>query len=328
MKNKTLISDSSRRSFFTKSAMLFGGTALVSQLNLNAQTTGTGTGTGTPTDLDVLQYALSLENLEAAFYNAGVARFASTDFMNSTSAQVFGTKVTSNLFTYLTAIRDHENTHVATLSTVIKSLGGTPNPACTYNFGYATADDFLKVAMALENTGVSAYDGAIALLTNPDLIQAAATIATVEARHASYLNLVNGSIPFPNAFDMPMTMTQVLAIASQFITACAAPTTPPATGSGPSANGTQAAISPATVTTNSRDVQLDATGSKSGSGINAFGFSLLQVSGGAAAIIGGNTGSPLVRILGPAGTYVFMETVTDTQGQKSSATVTIKFTGV
>jgi hypothetical protein len=124
------------------------------------------------------------------------------------------------VYPYFELIRDHEVTHVKTLVEVIKSLGGTPVKPCTYNFGYTNVDGFVKIAQALENTGVSAYDGAIALIQSPALQTAGATIATVEARHASYLNLLNGDVPFPSAFDEPKTMEQILAIAGQFIVRC------------------------------------------------------------------------------------------------------------
>jgi hypothetical protein len=111
-------------------------------------------------------------------------------------------------------------THVQTLIGVIQKLGGTPvGPAC-YNFGYSTVDQFVQVAQALEDTGVMAYDGAIALIQSPDLQTAGATIATVEARHAAYLRLLNGNIPFPAPFDTPKTMQEILAIAGQFIVPC------------------------------------------------------------------------------------------------------------
>ena len=60
------------------------------------------------------------------------------------------------------------------------------------------------MARLLENTGVKAYDGAIAHVEAEPLLTAGATIATVEARHASYLNLINGYQPFPSAFDDPV----------------------------------------------------------------------------------------------------------------------------
>jgi hypothetical protein len=51
----------------------------------------------------------------------------------------------------------------------VASLGGAPQPVDCYNFGFKTVDDFLLIAQNLENTGVQAYDGAIASLTDPNL---------------------------------------------------------------------------------------------------------------------------------------------------------------
>ena len=110
--------------------------------------------------------------------------------------------------------------HVDTLIDVIDSLGGDPVEELCYDFGYDTVAEFLGVAQALENTGVSAYDGAIADIRSGDLQTAGATIATVEARHASYLNFINGDNPFPAAFDTPLDMDEVLDIAGQFIVDC------------------------------------------------------------------------------------------------------------
>ena len=70
------------------------------------------------------------------------------------------------------------------------------------------------VTQQLENVGVSAYDGALAFLTSAQLQTTGATIATVEARHASYLNLLNNMIPFPNAFDMPEAIATVPTLAT------------------------------------------------------------------------------------------------------------------
>lgn len=171
-------------------------------------------------DIDVLNYALTLEHLEANFYVEGLERFDNRDFRMSKKIKGLGAKTGDTVREYLYLIRDHEVVHVTTLQQVIQSLGGTPVAPCTYNFGYTNLDQFLAVAQALENTGVMAYDGAIASIESPDLQTAGATIATVEARHASYLNLVNGEVPFPAAFDTPKTMAEILAIASQFIVSC------------------------------------------------------------------------------------------------------------
>ena len=159
-------------------------------------------------DVDVLNYALTLEHLESAFYRDGVPQFA------------FGTDPFGNsIDTYLALIGEHEAGHVATLTQVITDLGGEPVVEQTYEFGYTDVATFLAVAQALENTGVSAYDGAGASIENPDLLTAAGTIVAVEARHAAYLNLLAGEIPFPAAFETTLTPEEVLAIAGPFIVA-------------------------------------------------------------------------------------------------------------
>ena len=200
-----------RRDFLLRSAKLFGAGALLTS-SLSAQSP--------PTDLSLLNYALTLENLEAAFYTQGLAQFSSADFANATFFQNFGNVIGGDVYAYLSLIRDHELQHVRSLQSVITGLGGTPAKACTYNFGYKTADDFITVAALLENTGVMAYDGALAQVNSSTLKTTAATIATVEARHASYLNLLTGTSPFPASFDTAATSATILAAAGKFITAC------------------------------------------------------------------------------------------------------------
>ena len=175
---------------------------------------------GSPGDIDILNYALTLEHLEAAFYIQGLNRFSSRSFKSNRLTNRLGPQLADKLRDYLKLIRDHEIAHVQALTATIRALGGTPVGPCTYDFGYSNVEEFLAVAQVLENTGVSAYDGAIGLITDPVLQTTGATIATVEARHASYLNIVNGEVPFPAAFDEPKTMTQVLAAAGQFIVSC------------------------------------------------------------------------------------------------------------
>ncbi len=169
-----------------------------------------------PTDVDILNFALTLEHLEYAFYRDGLKGFTGKhdfDFLLQ-----FGDKPTNTALTYLGLIRDHEQQHVAALTKTIQTLNGTPVAEAKYAFGYTDVYGFVKTAQALENTGVMAYDGAVALLSKPELQTVGATIATIEARHASYLNLLNGDVPFPNAFDTAKTMAEILAIAGPFIT--------------------------------------------------------------------------------------------------------------
>jgi Ferritin-like domain len=160
-------------------------------------------------DLDVLNYALTLENLEYAFYRDGIGKFS------------FGMDpFEKSIDDYLMAIRDHEGAHVETLRGVITQLKGTPVEEATYDFGYGGDPmKFLATAAALENTGVMAYDGAGQFLKDPDLLTAAVSIVAVEARYASYLNLINGTIPYPDGFEQAKAKDEILAVAGPFIVA-------------------------------------------------------------------------------------------------------------
>ena len=170
-------------------------------------------------DLAILNYALTLEYLEAEFYMQGLENLSAGDIRNAEMLQDFGSAVTGRLVGDLATIRDHEVTHADTLAATIEKLGGTPTDKPTFDFGGATenADKFLATAMVLENTGVGAYAGAAPSIENQDLVPPALSIHSVEARHASYLNLLNGKIPFPEPFDDPLSKTEVLNAASAFI---------------------------------------------------------------------------------------------------------------
>lgn len=161
--------------------------------------------------IDVLNYALTLEHLEAAFYRDGLAMIG-VDGITALGFQ-------ASVFDSLTEIGEHEAAHVATLTDVITQLGGEPVAEAMYDFGYTDAAGFLQVAQALEDTGVSAYQGAAQYLIDEDeLLTAALTIHGVEARHAAYLALVNATSPFPEAVNPTLTPAEVLDIATPFIT--------------------------------------------------------------------------------------------------------------
>ena len=157
-------------------------------------------------DIAVLNYALTLEHLENAFYRDGVPQF-------DLGVDGYGNDIAA----YLTQIGAHEQAHVDTLTQVITDLGGEPVAEATYDFGYTDGVSFRNTAAALENTGVSAYDGAGQYLSDPGLLTAAGSIVAVEARHASYLNLITGVPSAPEAFENPLTPEEVLEIAGPFI---------------------------------------------------------------------------------------------------------------
>jgi hypothetical protein len=223
----------SRRGFLAGSAALGAGAFGLSSGLASADDHGGGSGNGngegvmdgTPfseegTDVDVLNYALTLEHLEAAFYRDATL---SRETVNSSDAlQGFSEAFRNQVYDNILVIGEHESTHVDVLTKVIRTLGGEPVQAADYDFGIPENEEmgpmqYLATAQALENTGVMAYAGALDLIESPDLQTAAATVATVEARHAAYLNLLNGGIPFPDAFDEAKPMDEVLEVAGQFI---------------------------------------------------------------------------------------------------------------
>lgn len=160
--------------------------------------------------IDVLNYALTLEHLEAAFYRDGLAAIGREGITQ------WG--YMDSVFDNLIVIGEHEAEHVSVLAQVITDLGGEPVAEATYDFGYDDAVGFLATAQALEDTGVAAYQGAAQYLMESDeLLTAALTIHGVEARHAAYVALLNAAVPFPASVNPTLTPAEVLDIATPFI---------------------------------------------------------------------------------------------------------------
>jgi rubrerythrin len=168
-------------------------------------------------DVAVLNYALTLEHLENAFYREGLETFSDDELMNADALADFGEEVRTAVPEHLRTAGAHEAAHVDAISETVEQLGGDPVAEATYDFGYETPSEFLGVAQALENTGVAAYKGAAPTVSNDDVFAAAIGIHSVEARHAALLNELNGEIPFPDGVDEPKTMSEVTEIAGQFI---------------------------------------------------------------------------------------------------------------
>lgn len=168
------------------------------------------------TDILVFKFAHVLEQLETQFYQQAIAKFKVEDFLAAgySSAEV--------AVEQLQTIVADEAAHTSTLEAAIKSFGAEPLTTCQFNFDSVLTDvaTTMTVARVVEMTGVGAYLGGAGLLDDPRFVTSAATILTIEARHSTILNSLNGGVAVPQAFDIPLAPEQVLAIAGGFISGC------------------------------------------------------------------------------------------------------------
>jgi rubrerythrin len=196
---------------FLKKAGVAGGAVMGGGALLGALTPGAAmaaSGKGRPPakfgkgDVGILNFALTLEYLEAAFYNEATANQRKSSFIKDGQTQVFLKTVTAD-----------ENAHVAYLK---KALGKKAVAAPKVDFGGTTSQEasFVKTALALENTGVHAYSGQALNIKTPATVGAALSILTVEARHASVIGLIaknsKKGISPDGPFDTPFTANEVL----------------------------------------------------------------------------------------------------------------------
>jgi hypothetical protein len=194
------VAGDTRMSFLRKGA-LAGGAALSGGAVLSALVPGAAMAKGAPPssfgkgDIGILNYALTLEYLEAAFYD-----------------EVTKNGIVKNkaLKQFLATTKKDEDTHVATLK---KALGSKAAKKPKFGFGKATTDldTFVATAFVLENTGVHAYIGQAFNIKTPAYLGVALSIVTVEARHAGAIGLFLGKPIAPSGpFDTGLTAAQVL----------------------------------------------------------------------------------------------------------------------
>jgi hypothetical protein len=144
-------------------------------------------------DVAILNYALTLEYLEAAFYKEAVAKGALSGGALSAAKIVAG----------------HEAAHVQFLK---KALGRKAVKKPKFDFKGTTANQakFLATAVVLEDTGVKAYSGQGTRIKSPAIVKAALSILTIEARHAAHFRSLAGQSFAPRSFDRPASMKTVL----------------------------------------------------------------------------------------------------------------------
>jgi hypothetical protein len=169
--------------------------------------TGVDLGSG---DTGILNYAYALEQLEAAFY----IQVAMTPYSNIDPMEA----------ALLSDIRDHEIAHREFFKS---ALGSNAIPALEVNFSsidFNSRDSVLATAKAFEDLGVSAYNGAGKLITDPGYLTLAGKIVSVEARHAAYIRdlISNGTfadstVIDPNGLDKSRSPMEVLTVAKTYL---------------------------------------------------------------------------------------------------------------
>jgi Ferritin-like domain len=155
-------------------------------------------------DAEILNFALTLEYLEADFYTVKSKQVGLSGQARSYARQ-FGAE---------------EEAHVSALTAAIKQLGGTPVKKPTFVFPTSDEKSFLALASTLENTGVGAYNGAGPSIMDKKVLASAGSIVQIEARHAAAIDLLIGRSPTPNqGFDVPIEKAKVLTAVKPLIRA-------------------------------------------------------------------------------------------------------------
>jgi hypothetical protein len=189
-----------RRDFFKALAAAGAGAAVASTAFTRKAYAQSGGG-----DLEIANFALTLELLEAEFYqralDAGV--------------------LSGSALSYIQAIGDHENQHVEALTGLIEQSGGTPVAKPEFTFpadAFSSEASIIELAATFEPVGVGAYLGAAVLIESPDVLAAAASIEVIEGEHVVALNNLLGVAPPANtAFPEALTQDEVLAAVAPFL---------------------------------------------------------------------------------------------------------------
>ncbi|MDX6634934.1 MAG: hypothetical protein QOF06_1137 [Solirubrobacterales bacterium] len=153
-------------------------------------------------DIGILNYALTLEYLETAFY-ADVVKSGLFEGADLETIRKFGRE---------------EAEHVEALTAAVKQLGGKPAPEPKAEFPLKSAKSVLELAGTVENLGAAAYLGQAANIQSPEVLASALAIHSVEGRHAAVLNTLLGeSITPDGAFAKPADVQTVLKSVEPFL---------------------------------------------------------------------------------------------------------------
>jgi len=181
------------RAAFLRKAAVGGGTILGGSALLGALPSLASAGVA-KSDVAILNFALTLEYLEAAFYSEAVSKGRFSGEVGKCAS----------------IVRGHEVAHVAFLK---GALGRSAVAKPKFNFKDTTTNEskFKATAQVLEDTGVAAYLGQVGLIKSKKILGAAGSILPIEARHAGWIRHINGVPGAPKAFEAAKTKRQILA---------------------------------------------------------------------------------------------------------------------
>jgi rubrerythrin len=152
-------------------------------------------------DLGIANYALTLEYLETQFYDdaakSGMLKGKILDLAKS--------------------FADEEQAHIDALIGLIKKAGGKPADKPMAKFPLDSEKSILDLAATVENLGANAYLGQAGNIQDKEILAAALSIHSVEARHAAVLNLATKAAPTSGAFAKPATAAEVLKSVKPFL---------------------------------------------------------------------------------------------------------------
>ena len=324
------------------------------------------------TDVDILNFALNLEYLEAEFYTVattgksidqiGIGVTGSgTAGATTGGAQVNFTSGSTNYSAIANEIAADERLHVSLIRGALTAAGAMPiaRPAINLNalgVGFAGLTDFLQLARAFEDVGVTAYGGAAPLISDKAILGTAARIALAEGEHAAVVRylvaqtstpttLLDGLdiLPPPsgknyfsldaNALTQVRTPGQVLYIvygnqanarSGGFFPNGVNGNINTSSAGAAFMNQTVAIVTPSMLTTADTQVTLDATSSVSGNGTLTYAYSVAP-GGLQPAILQNGATNPkaIIQFVKGAGTYNLLLTVTDSNKQTSTAPITL-----
>ena len=210
-----LISDASSRKRFLR--MAGGGaaaaalSAVIAACGEEERTTGNqfgGAGVGTAQfgkgDAGIVAYGLFLERLETAFYEGAVA----------------SGKLSGQALELFRQFGREEAEHIKSLERALQQLGGKEPPLSKFQFVFENQAGIVTTAAQLETVGAGAYLGQIRRIRSKQVLSAALSIHSVEARHAAALAQLRGqSITPDGAFANPSSSADVTRQVNPFLSA-------------------------------------------------------------------------------------------------------------